>query len=302
MRLAATLTAIIALATAAAAQGEAPAADPVTVEVATLRVNIAGRQRMLSQRMTKAACLGAVLGDATYADQRNAAYELFGHSDLALREGSEDLGLPAERYNVVLGALREIDAEWAAYRRALASIEEVDAPSMALLDLDAMSLELLRDMNAAVNTTARAYGSAGPQLPLALTITVDVAGRQRMLTQKAVKEACLMRVASDPQVQAQSLATTMSIFEASLAALQQGFPDAGVLPEPNEAIADQLALVAELYTPMQDLLLRARGGEVLSDTDLAELSALSEPVLIEMNRAVGMYEDVDPAVVLGLLN
>lgn len=270
------------------------AAADVTAEEATRRVNVAGRQRMLSQRMAKAACLMSTgIAADDHRGQMDAAYALFLQSDAALRVGDPEMGLQEETLNQVLNALSEIDTPWAAYRRVIEFAQREGAvPEDRLMPLNATSLEVLRTMNAAVNTTARAYGGITPDVPLALTVTVDIAGRQRMLTQKAVKEACLMQVADDPAAMAETLLGTLTIFDLSLTALRNGMADVGVMAPPNEQIADQLATVQELWTPVKALLDRAAGGEVLSPADLAELATLTEPLLREMNTAVGLYEFV----------
>ena len=158
-------------------------ADDQTAIEATRKVNIAGRQRMLSQRMAKAACLmSRDISFASTYDQLTQAYSLFQRSDLALRVGDEELGLSVEGLPAVQNALSAIDGPWATYSSLLETavdsglIEQADLES-----LDAESRAVLKHMNIAVFKTARAYAAVVPQLPLGLAITVDVAGRQRML-------------------------------------------------------------------------------------------------------------------------
>ena len=135
------------------------AAADVTAEEATRRVNVAGRQRMLSQRMAKAACLMSTgIAADDHRGQMDAAYALFLQSDAALRVGDPEMGLQEETLNQVLNALSEIDTPWAAYRRVIELAQREGAvPEDRLMPLNATSLEVLRTMNAAVNTTARGY-------------------------------------------------------------------------------------------------------------------------------------------------
>ncbi len=281
--------------TGATADADTAASAPVTAEEATRRVNVAGRQRMLSQRIAKAACLASTgISAGPHLDQLDAAYTLFRRSDAALRVGDAEFGLPAERYQSVLAALSEIDGPWRAYSRMIdTTVADGSIEDERLLVLDAASVEVLDRMNAAVNRTARAYGDAGPRIPLALTVTVDIAGRQRMLTQRAVKEACLMQVAGNPQDYADRLGRTVELFQLSLAALQDGLPDAGVLSAPNAEIEAQLAEVERLWQEVEGTFARAAAGEVLDAGALASLAERVEPLLAAMHAAVGMYEDVD---------
>jgi len=262
---------------------------------AARKVNVSGRQRMLSQRMAKAACL--MSRDISFAatfDQLTQSYSLFQRSDEALRSGDDEFGLSSEELPEVLNALAAIDQAWANYRGLLETAVESGAVAKEELEtLDGESREVLKFMNIAVFKTARAYANVVPQLPLGLTITIDVAGRQRMLTQKAVKEACLMSVSADPSIHADRLNETIELFDLSLKALRDGYDDVGVVPAPTREIDRKLLEVAGLWEPVKAILDRAAQGEVLSDRELSRVARLSEPLLQTMNEAVGLYEGVE---------
>ncbi len=268
--------------------------DQAAIE-ATRKVNIAGRQRMLSQRMAKAACLlSRDISFASTYDQLTQAFNLFQRSDSALRVGDEDLGLSAEELPAVQNALSAIDSPWATYSGLLETAVDSGLVEQADLEsLDAESRDVLKHMNIAVFKTARAYAAVVPQLPLGLAITVDVAGRQRMLTQKAVKEACMMAAAADPSLHAERLNETIELFDLSLTALRDGYEDVGVIPAPTREIDRKLLEVEGLWQPVKAILDRAADGEILSDRDLARVARMSEPLLQTMNEAVGLYENID---------
>lgn len=273
-------------------EADAPGLPTVSASEAALRVNVAGRQRMLSQRMAKAACLMAtdVAADVHF-DQMDAAYALFVRSNEALRAGDPDIGLQPERYRRVLNALDKMDLAWSIYSKLVEQgIETKQFEVRELKTINSESVEVLTLMNRAVNTTARAYGSVTPNVPLTLTITVDVAGRQRMLTQKAVKEACLMRVSDTPEVFAEALKGTVGMFDLSLTALRFGMQDVGVMSAPTGAVADKLAEVQELWAPVKSLLDQAATGDALTESEIRQLAQMSEPLLKTMNQAVGLYE------------
>lgn len=259
------------------------------------KVNVSGRQRMLSQRMAKAACLMARdISFATTYDQLTQAYSLFQRSDTALRSGDEELGLGAEEIPDVLSALSAIDEPWTSYQTMLSGVVDTGSIEQEKLeDLDDQSRDVLKFMNIAVFKTARAYADVVQELPLGLTITIDVAGRQRMLTQKAVKEACLMTVAADPELHAERLSETVDLFDQSLKALRDGYDDVGVVPAPTREIDRKLAEVAGLWQPVKAILDRAAEGEALSDRDLSKVARLSEPLLQTMNEAVMLYEGTE---------
>jgi hypothetical protein len=269
--------------------------SPVTAIEAARKVNISGRQRMLSQRMAKAACLMARdISFASNYDQLTQAYTLFGRSDAALRAGDEQMGLSTETLPDVLDALAAIDEPWTEYSGILENaVQSGTVESGDLRTLDDDSRAVLKYMNIAVFKIARAYAAAVAEVPLGLTITIDVAGRQRMLTQKAIKEACLMATSDDPLVYADRLGETIELFDLSLKALRDGYEDVGVIAAPTREIDRKLLEVAGLWEPVKSILDRAAEGQVLSDRDLSKVARMSEPLLQTMNEAVGLYEGAD---------
>lgn len=283
------LTALVAVPeTIASAQNN----EGITVAEAAQKINIAGRQRMLSQRMAKAACLMAKdISFATAYDQLTQAYGLFERSEVALREGDEDMGMPPETSTKVLQALSAVSEPWGNYKVIIEKgIEDGTIESAELDVLDSTSLDVLKYMNIAVFKTARDYASVSADVPLSLTITVDIAGRQRMLTQKAIKDACLMTISADPSAHADSLAESVELFDQSLKALRDGYEDVGVMAAPTRGIDRMLLEVESLWQPVKTILDRAASGEVLSDRDLSRVARMSEPLLQTMNEAVGLYE------------
>ena len=270
----------------------------ITAIEAEHKVNIAGRQRMLSQRMAKAACLMAQdISFASAYDQLTQAYNLYQRSADGLRAGNADMGLVEEQFPDVLEALTAVDGPWSDYSAVLAGgIEDGSIESTALEQLDNASLDVLKKMNIAVFKTARAYAEVTDKVPLGLTITIDVAGRQRMLTQKAVKEACLMSLSADPLIHADRLAETIEVFDLSLNALRDGYEDVGVIAAPTREIDRKLIEVLDLWEPVKTILDRAAEGETLSKRELSRVARLSEPLLRTMNEAVDLYEGAEQSL------
>lgn len=283
---AALLGATLSTPTIAAAQNTAISSDDPSV-----RINVAGRQRMLSQRMTKAACLMAQDIDATAAyDQLTQAYELFSRTDVALRDGDASMQLGPETHSDVISALQRVDPHWATYKIIVENgINEAYVPYEDLSVMDEAGLDVLKFMNIAVYKTARSWAAGSENLDLGLAITIDVAGRQRMLTQLAIKNVCLMRAADDPTVYADNLANAVELFDSSLLALQDGFGDIGVIAPPTTEIAQTLREVSELWQPIRQVMDRAAEGEDISDRELSSLARDTELLLQKMNEAVGLY-------------
>ncbi len=258
------------------------------------RVNLAGRQRMLSQRISKAACFIQTGVEAdTHQAMLDSAFNLFASTHDALRLGDASLGLGVEVHPPVILALAEVDTDWNAFSELVSPVIEgqpLDNAGLETLDRD--GLVLLRTMNRAVGITARAYGDSIEELPLILAITIDLAGRQRMFTQKMAKEFCLIDAGINPDANRESLAQTQTYFNVTLQSLIDGY--AGVVVKaPNDEIRAQLEEVQALWAAPNAVITQVLAGGPITDEQRRIIANETEAVLVAMNEAVGMYEFVD---------
>lgn len=277
----------------------APVASPVfaqsdLAEEAKRKVNLAGRQRMLSQRMSKAACFMFTDVDAAgHQTMLAGAQNLFATTHDGLRFGNPELGLKEETKSVVNHALGFVDDEWVIYAP---SVEEVIADGIAdadqLQNLNAAGLTLLGVMNTAVGKTAAAYGEDLEDLPLILAITIDLAGRQRMFTQKLSKEFCLIDAGINVEENTARLSETLEYFNLTLNSLIGGFPGV-VLAAPNDDILAKLEEVQSLWAEPSSILADVAAGKRITNASREIISKDIELVLSTMNEAVGLYEFVN---------
>lgn len=262
---------------------------------AARRVNIAGRQRMLSQRISKAACFIST-GQVAEAgrEQMSGAHGEFGINLHALRRGNESLGLGREYSGEIISILEVVESDWQAYSQQLqVALNGGPVLGSALSSIDASGLTVLENMNRAVGKTASVYGDSLPDMPLILSLTIDLAGRQRMFTQKAAKEFCLIDAGVEVEENRARLAQTANFFTLTLGALQTGMPGM-VMAAPNDKISSQLAAVAEAWAGPQAALEKAASGAAITDAERSLIVNDMEQVLVLMNQAVGMYEEVIP--------
>jgi methyl-accepting chemotaxis protein len=113
--------------------------------------------------------------------------------------------------------------------------------------------------------------------------SIDVAGRQRMLSQRLAKEAILVA----QQVESREvMEKTITLFESSHRALLDGDGSLNILPVKDAEILQQLQLVEQLWSGYKQVITR-----YAASPDKAGLEAIqkqSVQVLKEMNKAVGM--------------
>ena len=114
---------------------------------------------------------------------------------------------------------------------------------------------------------------------------INLAGRQRMLTQKMTKEMLFTLAGED---QKEALSKTKKLFQTTLAGLILGNKEMGLPPAPSVKILDQLTLVEELWGKFSvslDKALATKNSQLL-----AGLTVDSVTILKEMNAAVKMFE------------
>jgi methyl-accepting chemotaxis protein len=123
-------------------------------------VNIAGRQRMLSQKMAKEALsLSLGLGDAGQLRQQlQATGQLFGKSLQGLRNGDPQMGLPATSDPEILALIDQVQGRWTPVQAALAALVSSQPDSEAFGQARQVivqgNLELMRGMNQATEMYA----------------------------------------------------------------------------------------------------------------------------------------------------
>lgn len=251
-------------------------------------INLAGRQRMLTQKMSKEMLLVAKGIDAEANRQSLAkTAALFDTTLGGLRDGNAELGLPPTESAVTLRQLEKVDGLWKDFHAVVKAVVyggDVDIGKVA-----ALNLPLLKNMNTAVRLyekeATKATGkSAG--------VVINLAGKQRMLTQKMSKEALLVALGHDADANRSNARNTSSLFDRTLKGLKDGDPDLELPRTEDPAIRAQLDVVAELWQRFMPLVERAGavGGTALSTAELTQVAALNLPLLKEMNKAVKMYE------------
>lgn len=265
-----------------------------TAQQISARVNIAGRQRMLTQRIVMATCFAQSDID-TDANQRHAtnARETFGRTLSELRDGAPLLELPRETESDVLVTLLDVDPHWKRFDSLLGEFETKEAVSPDdLLTLNSAAEQLLKSSDAVTFRIAQTYKSASADLPLEKTLVIDLAGRQRMLTQRALKNACLIHNAPRAQLFRDDLAQTVRLFDATLDALRFGETEMGIPRATHPDLTEQLAIVAKFWPAVKRTLDDLAAGSQLNDVALATLARRTETLLEALERTVKTYETV----------
>ena len=253
---------LLAAAAAAAALLACAGATAAPPEAA---VNVAGRQRMLSQRIVKAYCqigLG-VLPKASRAQLREAV-ALFESQLIVLESAAADAA--------TRDALRALGRAWRPFRAlALGPVDREHAQRLHARDADVL---------AAAQKVTQLFESAAPN---SVGPLVNLSGRQRMLSQRLAKIYMLQAWGVDNPGLRPDAEAARAEFSAALETLRTA-------PQNTEEIRRELAAV-ELQWKWFDNALALEGTHAYK----LVVADASESIVNSMDRITQLYEQLAPA-------
>ncbi len=259
---------------------------------ASERINFSGKLRMLSQRIPAAACY------AHAGIEKEASTELLevatAEFDLILKGlefGEESLGMiGAEKDRKVLMDIKELHTHWDPLHVDIEDIIANGGTDEEVIHIAAESREALRIAKHLVSVIVAEYADPTALLQ-ADALTIDIAGRQRMLAQRISKEVCLLHSNIEPERAKASLIEARDLFHASVNALRHGMPAAGINGTDNPEILTKLDDVIVLWNDVQPVLDRVKASETLSDVQQGYLFHSMNKLTGKMNTIVGLYND-----------
>lgn len=257
-------------------------------------INLSGRQRMLSQKMTKEILLISL--DNNKAENLSALEKtatLFDTTLAGLRDGSDELGLPPTSSRRIR---RQIDQKivpiWEMFFHQVQGILTAKAVSPDQLSaVVENNIPLLSEMNKCVKLYEKEASKSGVEMDPKLAVTINLAGKQRMLTQKMSKEFLLIAKNIRPEANRLNLLETYHLFDRTLKGLMDGDKTLELPGTKAPAIRAQLGKVQSLwqgFAPLMEYGAKTQGA--FSAEKIGEVAQKNLPLLAEMNKAVKMYE------------
>ena len=268
-------------------------AAPTAAEYGVI-LNLSGKQRMLTQKMSKEVTLIALNVDKE-ANLKNlaATSSLFDKTLKGLRDGDASLGLPATETKRILKQLKKVSAIWSEFYPVVQKIiDSQDVSEGQMKTIAGQNLPLLKQMNKAVGLYEKQAKKSGLEAAPGLAATINLSGKQRMLTQKMSKEYFLIALGHETEDNKLNLLETYSLFDRTLTGLRDGDDTLG-LPGTNEqSILDQLKVVETLWADFKPLVEAGADHKTksLSAEQIKQIAKTNLPLLKEMNAAVKMYE------------
>jgi len=256
------------------------------------RIRVAGQLRTLTQQVAAASCaLSSDIGTEEAHKVLTHATEQFDQYIFALRDGDDALHiLHPETRRRTLEDIAHFYEEWSTVHGAVDAIlvDGHDIESAHVIDDHNMPLLEL--------TTVLAADIAGQyahpfEITAADAMMIEIAGRQRMLTQKMAKDACEVWTGYHAEEARADLAQTVTVFETSLKALRFGMPEAGLQEAPTDKIRDDLDhLLARWDTIKANEQILIDGGELTTDQKTAVFHDL-EVELAELDHLLDDYKE-----------
>jgi len=240
-------------------------------------INVSGKQRMLTQKMTKEA-LFIAKGILVKENIQNLkeTIKLFESRLESLINGDTSLNIPKTTDKEILDQLTKVSALWTLLKLNMNKVIEEKATPKTFEDIANDNLLLLKSMNEAVEMYTIKSNFYKNNSKLAEQI--NLSGKQRMLTQKMTKELLLVANDIKPNENRRKTQETGTLFEVTLKKLIDTTKD--------EKIIKQLYRVAEAWANYRTLIIMVN----TSENSLKRLDKLNIPLLKEMNIAVEMYE------------
>ncbi len=250
-------------------------------------INLAGKQRMLTQKISKLSLLIASnIAVKSNKEELKKASNLYNKTLNGFINGDKDLQLLPTTDKNIIKQLKSIQAEWKPFYKHIKNISNSKKINPKdIVFIASHNENLLKISNNLVQLYKKNKNFDG-YMDVVRTQIIDVAGRQRMLTQKMAKEKLLTVANLDQTSNQKKLDKTINLFENSLLALLKGDENIKVIPVSNKSIKKQLIKVQTLWEKLKPLYIKKSPNS----RDLAKIIKLNPILLKEMNKAVHMSE------------
>ncbi|MCK0096948.1 type IV pili methyl-accepting chemotaxis transducer N-terminal domain-containing protein [Yoonia sp. F2084L] len=290
-----TCTALLALGTAVGANVTSAAADEQFVDSALYdggkaRVNRSAELRTLAEANASASCrLDADIGPDTAKSDLLLARDNFDAIIAGLRNGDPALGMPTPETRA--RTLRQISAtadiwmpmEDAANRmlNGTGSAQDAALINQSYSDLSEQTTVLAAEVSGQYSNPIELLQSDATVLNFAV--------RQRELAFRMTRALCELATGTGDDETFEELKGSVELFELSLVALRDGFPEVGIQPPPNDAVKNSLIQTYDVWQSGQSIFDDTLAGQTPDAEDVIASVALAKDLSVEMQNAITLY-------------
>ena len=252
-------------------------------------LNLSGKQRMLTQKITKLALLSALGVEKNKNKARLIeAANLYEKTLKGLQHGDPSLNLYKNTNKKVNTYIYSIQNEWNSFAKNIHTLAKSKRKETKALSYIIQKNEKLLTMSHELVQLFKHIQTKQTFIEKAKANIVDIAGRQRMLTQKMTKEKLLIVAKVAIVKNGEKLQKTITLFDTSLQALIKGDESLKVIKPSNKKISAQLQVVESLWKKLKPLYLKKK----LTNSELSTLVNENPLLLKEMNKVVTLSENV----------
>ncbi len=247
-----------------------------------ISINLSGKQRMLTQKMTKESFLiRSNIDKKDNIEKLRNSSKLFNKTLEGLMNGDSSLQLIAIKNSDIQKQLRKVETLWKPFYKEIKVIISGKANNNSYNILEKNNITLLKEMNKAVNMYSSQNKSSGK---FTLANDINLAGKQRMLTQKMGKDLLFIYNKIKTKQYLTDFKKSKKLFSKTLKGLFYGSKSLHLTGTELPQIVEQLKVVEKLWKEHQPIL-----NHTLKGKDLEKEIAGLDNILVEMNKAVILY-------------
>ncbi len=251
-------------------------------------INLAGKQRMLTQKMSKEIILIALNVEPKRNRERlKKTSTLFDKTINGFLKGDSTLSLSATTEKPIIAQIEKIIKHWEKFNTHVKSIiKKKSIDTASLIYVINNNIPLLKESHKLVLLYKQNTTRILAPIEKDLRNIIDLAGKQRMLTQKMTKEKILIIGGLRVKENEKLLLSSVNLFDKTLKGLIRGDKDLGLPGVTNSDLKKQLLTVKSIWNELKPLYKKAD----ISNQELAIIIDKNLPLLKEMNKAVNMFE------------
>jgi len=266
------------------------AVSPVTGDGGRARMNVAGRLPILAETMAAAACM---LDEGFDIDHERVllkeAHDDFIRMIDALQYGEPGVGVPtSENRRKTLQEIEELRTLWAPMDSAIMAFL-TDKPTHDQAEIIAKQNQAVVAQSEKIFSTILNQYTNPFEMLLGDAVAVAFAERQEVFAEKLKREACEIGSDHGNAEIREDFDKTMQLFEATMTALHDGYPAAGINPPPNQIIAKHLEEAMIEWETAKPLLLAVREAGGATEDEMVEIRKVTEGLDHTMHAIVVEY-------------
>ncbi len=251
-------------------------------------INLAGKQRMLIQRMSKVALLISLGIESQENSKKLEGFaKLYDQTLKGFKKGDKDLELTATENKDVLKQIDEVEKKWKPFYE---NVQKVVADGAKAKDAIDYIIKNNEEMLSISNDLVTAFEESNKDLDYLSKFrlrVVNLAGRQRMLIQKMTKEKLLVNELKDSSYK-DKLKKSIELFDTSLTTLINGNKENNISKPTNGDLKVAYDKVEKLWSKLKPLYAKDK----LDKKELMVIVDENRELLKEMNAAVKKAETV----------